>query len=289
MRGNNLFAGTPSIPDIESFDFIEQILLQEYGKPYLPGRDAFDETFNIGRSYDTSRKRLFDFILNDSTPTEHKLDAVEVFIGYYDHLTNDKNAVYHGITQESAQALAANINERMRRAGFGYQYESGRIIRIDSQLLHSEAVKPALVLLQDVGFNGASDEFITAYSHYRHGRIEDSLTTALKAFESTMKSICTRLNDMPKDHEAAGSLISRIMKLGIIPDWMEDQCSSIEQGLTAGALRIRNKLAGHGAGEQPRDVPAYMAAYQLHLTAAAMLMMVSAYKHRLKLEPDFLS
>ncbi|NJL59598.1 MAG: hypothetical protein HC887_08105 [Desulfobacteraceae bacterium] len=42
------------------------------------------------------------------------------------------------------------LNSRFKEHGVGYQYESGELIRVDSQFLHAEAVKPTLNLLGSV-------------------------------------------------------------------------------------------------------------------------------------------
>jgi hypothetical protein len=59
---------------------------------------------------------------------------------------------------EPSDAIA-DLNHRLLEHGVGYQYVSGKIIRIDSQFLHAEVVKPALALLQDKRYHGANDEF----------------------------------------------------------------------------------------------------------------------------------
>ena len=74
--------------------------------------------------------------------------------------------------------------------GVGFESTSGDIIRIDSQLIRSEIVKPALSLLAGKQFKGANDEFMKTHEHYRHGCHKECLADCLKAFESTMKSIC---------------------------------------------------------------------------------------------------
>ena len=82
------------------------------------------------------------------------------------------------------------MNVRFRENAVGYQYENCQIIRVDSQVLHADVVKPALTLLSGKGFQGPNDEFMSAHEHFRHGRIEEAITDACKAFESTMKAIC---------------------------------------------------------------------------------------------------
>lgn len=46
-----------------------------------------------------------------------------------------------------------------------------------------------MVVLSDKRYKGASQEFLAANEHYRHGRYKECLNDCLKAFESTMKII----------------------------------------------------------------------------------------------------
>ena len=64
------------------------------------------------------------------------------------------------------------LNERFRRAGVGYRFEEGRIFRVDSELIHSEVVRPAVRYLHERGFEGPRDEFLQAHAHYRAGETE---------------------------------------------------------------------------------------------------------------------
>jgi hypothetical protein len=43
------------------------------------------------------------------------------------------------------------------------------LTRVDSQLIHSEVVRPALKLLNKPPFAGVQDEFLKAHEHYRKG------------------------------------------------------------------------------------------------------------------------
>jgi len=82
------------------------------------------------------------------------------------------------------------LNQCFLENNLGYQYQNGRIIRIDSEYTHSEIVLPALQLLNEPEFKPALDEFLKGHEDYRRGRYEDAINEALKAFESTMKIIC---------------------------------------------------------------------------------------------------
>ena len=60
-----------------------------------------------------------------------------------------------GIIQ-SAEGAIEELNFRFRDAGVGFQFEAGQIIRVDSQFLHAEVVRPALALMSATGFEGSS-------------------------------------------------------------------------------------------------------------------------------------
>ena len=55
--------------------------------------------------------------------------------------------------------LIAQLNYWFRRRGVGYQYAAGQIIKVDSEFLHSEVVKPALSMLVNPMYQGVNAEF----------------------------------------------------------------------------------------------------------------------------------
>jgi hypothetical protein len=170
----------------------------------------------------------------------------------------------------------ADLNHRFLQRGVGYQYVSGKIIRYDSQFLHAEVVKPALDLLQDKLYQGANDEFLKAHEHYRKGEIKDCLADSLSALESTLKTIChkRRWTFQPKD--TAKPLLEICFKNGLISPFLQSHYSALQSTLESGVPTVRNKLGGHGQGPQVIDVPAFYAAYSLHMTASAIQFLIEA-------------
>jgi hypothetical protein len=94
-----------------------------------------------------------------------------------------------GATEDPAEGVL-ELNERFLRAGIGYQFENGEVVRVDSQYVHAEVVKDALRLLHAPGFEGANDEFLKAHRHLREGNHRDCNTAALRAMENALKVIC---------------------------------------------------------------------------------------------------
>lgn len=182
------------------------------------------------------------------------------------------------LERKHCENTIAELNYRLREHGVGYQFENGRIIRVDSQFIHSEVVKPALSLLYDIGFAGASEEFLQAHEHYRAKRYPEAIAGALKAFESTMKGICDlREWDYPEGTTAKG-LITVIFSQELIPSSLESQFSGLRTVLESGLPTIRNKQGGHGQGKDPVPIPSHLAAYALHLAASNIVMLLEAHK-----------
>jgi hypothetical protein len=195
---------------------------------------------------------------------EDWLDVVDLcFCSIYRY--KDLRPVGFGDPEKAIEEL----NIRFRQAGFGYQFEAGQIVRVDSQLLHSEVVKRTLTLLADPRFEGAQDEFFSAHAHYRAGEHEDAILDANRAFESTMKTICDIRSWDYQKARGAGDLIGIICDNGLLPRYL---IATLQSGLP----RVRNEAGGHGQGATPRETPGHVAGYALHLAAANIVLLVEA-------------
>ncbi|NOJ80219.1 STM4504/CBY_0614 family protein [Myxococcus xanthus] len=245
---------------------MNEMLCREYGRFRLSNTLAGQYSYKAACA---------EFLLNSDTA--EALDIIELSFRFlWVELT--KNNLLYQLKPETVQDLITELNERFRESCAGYQFESGIIVRIDSTHLHAEAVKPALTLLFEEKFEGADEEFRNGFEHYRHGRYKEALVDALKSFESTMKTICKRKGwDYPSGAPAK-QLINVIFEKGLIHQSLQTHFSGLRQTLEAGVPTIRNKLGGHGQGEEPVEVPGYLASYALHLTATNIVMLVEAFK-----------
>lgn len=208
---------------------------------------------------------------------EHALDLIEVaFRVLDDHLRKDR---HHWLRRSvDADGAIRELNHRFRENGVGYAYENGMIVRVDSQVLHADVVKPAFALLRTAGFSGPNTEFMAAHEHFRHGQVEAAIAEAGKAFESTMKAICEQRKwPYDKARATASDLIRVIIDKGLVPKYSDEQLQHVNKVLI-GVSTIRNKNAGHGAGAEPRDVPDHYAAYALHLAASNIVFLVECHK-----------
>lgn len=246
------------------YDGIVKILRREYGVRSLPtGRHPADEFYEL------------EFFLGGVTDPEKALDAIEVSFAVVNADARDYNFNGRQANEIADQAIA-ELNARFKENGVGYQFIDGEIIRVDSELVHTEAVKPAIRLLNTKDYAGPHEEFLSAYEHYRHGNNKDALNDCLKAFESTMKAICDKRGWTYKTTDTAKALIDVCLSNGLIPPFWQQQMASLRSLLESSIPTGRNRLSGHGQGAVPQEVPDYLTAYMLHMTASTLVFLTTA-------------
>ena len=237
--------------DLDPYEIIHKVLCREYG------------VFRLGESYDSDYEAVFNFFLR-TTEIEKAIDVIEVSLGHPE------------IRPSNIHDAIAELNYRFQEHGVGYQYESGKIIRVDSQLIHSEVVQPAMRMLSDPIYEGANAEFLSAHEHYRERRYKECLNDCLKAFESCLKAICEKRGWDYKPTDNAKRLIDIVFAQGLIPNFMQSHFSALRNTLESGVPTVRNRLSGHGQGSQEVPVPESIAGYALHLTASNILLLARA-------------
>jgi hypothetical protein len=251
---------------IEAFRAISDFLCREYG--------VFSLSLKTINSVD---EQVIDFVL--TAPDHEKvLDVVEISFRLLAFMLGTSYAWQRRVSEERFDEAIAELNARFREHGIGYQFESGEIIRVDSQLIHAQVVKPALALLTATEYAGANAEFLKAFEHYRKGDTKECLNECLKAFESTMKAICTKRKWAFKPTDAAKELIDVCLKNDLIPPLIQSHVGSVRAALESGIPTVRNRLSGHGQGAKVVDVPPHYASYMLHLTATTIQFLVESEK-----------
>jgi hypothetical protein len=178
----------------------------------------------------------------------------------------------------TADEAIEELNERFKRAGFGYRFENGMILRIDNELMHQETTVAALQLLSDPRFSGANEEFLAAHAHFRAGENKDCAVDALNALESTMKTICEIKHwDYPKGARAT-DLQKILLREGLFPEFANGSFEQLVATLKSGLPVVRNDAGAHGQGATPVDVPDYVASYALNLAGAKIRLLVEALR-----------
>lgn len=262
---NDTYLGTKN-----AYKFIVEILCREYGVFSLPT----ERKDYRGRQF---LEELANFLLQEDDH-EKVLDAIELSFRYIDRCTRNFEFLNRQKASKQADEAIEELNERFQEHGIGFQFIDGEIIRIDSQLVHSEVVKPALNLLQGLGYSGAQSEFLKAHEHYRDGNYKEALTECLKSLESVMKVICEKHGWCHAPHATSAPLLKVLFDNELIPKFWEQHFSSLRSTLESGVPTARNRLGGHGQGSNITQVPNHLVAYVLHLTASGIVFLCEAEK-----------
>lgn len=253
-------------PVLKTFREIDRVLSKEFG------------TFSL---FNSQRDDAFTGIANfflDCQDFERSLDVVQLTFQFLKFGTNNYKYSHSSLT--SVTGAITELNERFLQHGVGYAFDNdiNTIVRIDSQFLHVEAVKPALSILTAKRFRSASEEFAKAHEHYRQTRYQECIADCLKAFESVLKVICTDQHWGFDSTDTAKTLIKVCFEHGLIPSYLESEFSSLRTLLESGVPTIRNKTSGHGQGATRTVVPQHLAAYALHLTASNIVFLATCEK-----------
>ena len=245
---------------------IHKTVAREYGVYSLGGP---------GNEYERCK-----YWLIHSDSVDKVLDLIEVSFQYIDKNARNFSPLERkrrGISLTASNAIA-ELNERFCRAGVGYRFENGMILRVDSDLIHREVVQPALQFLQQSGFEGPRDEFLQAHGHYRSGDMKDAITDANNAFESTLKSICEQRGWQFERGARASDLVNLVRNKGLLPNYLDKSFDQLVATLKSGLPKLRSEEGAHGQGATPSETPYYVAAYALHLAAAKILFLAEAHK-----------
>lgn len=252
----------PAYGSRNAYEYIHKKLLKEYGR------------LSLGKYGNSAFESICNFFLQTEDIKE-AIDVIELsFRGIDKGVRSEPNRFYR--RQTSPDDAIAELNYRFKEHGVGYQYAAGKIIRIESQLIHSAVVKPTLSMLSDPMYKGANAEFLKAHEHYRKGRYKECLNECLKAFESCIKAICKKRRWKYNETDTIKRLIGIVFDEGLIPTFMQSHFSGLRSTLEAGVPTARNRQSGHGQGANIITVPESMAGYILHLTASNILFLAKA-------------
>ena len=227
-----------------------------------------------------------------STPGESSIDLIELTVTCWENSVaypDDEAYVQQLHAQklredfggrESLDETISDLNSRFRENDVPLQFVSRQLVRTDSEYLHQEATIPAFGLLHDSRFKGAEHEFMTAHEHYRHGRWDDAVSEANQAFESTMKCALDIEGTGYNKGDVAGRLVEKVLGSKMFRHLDDDQRGKLNNALAGRLPPVRN-AHDHGAGATPRSADQELAAFALHLSAANIVLIVSAL-NRLK-------
>jgi AbiJ N-terminal domain 4 len=259
-----------------TYQFIVETLRREYGVFRLT-QDTYDPTDDRYAVDELCKFFLEDKGISNTTATDKALDVIELTFRAIDRLTRSFSYLYRKNADKVADEAIDELNRRFKEHGIGYFYSDGIIGRIDSEFVHAKVVKPALLVLRQKDYENVQSEFLAAHEHYRAGKRSEAIVECYKAFESTMKIICTKRKWAFDKSKGAADLVRVCLDQGLIPPYWQTHFAGLRSVLESAIPTPRNKQAGHGAGAAPPQVPSdELVAYVLHMTAATILFLTEA-------------
>lgn len=288
-RQRKILNGT--VPDIYKYDTLPQTLREQfiyiisdalnysqYAEFYKTILDIFTREHGIPRinGYEDFSTHLFYRIRN--LDIDKVLDLIELSFNVIIEIPLPTGLVFQYPSFLSANKAVDELNFRFRENGVGYSFISGQIIRIDSEIIHENITKPTLSLLWNKKFQGANDEYLKAHKHYLEGDNGGCIYECFKSFESTIKIICTAKKWVFPNNATACTLIETCYKNKLIPEYLQNQFTSLRSLLESGIPTIRNKNSGHGVGAEPKIVDDNLTRYALNLTGSSIIFLIELSK-----------
>lgn len=247
---------------------VERILLHEYALSRLPNgnEQGIADLLNLHKPIE----RFFRI-----ATVEQCLDVVQVMLvvamEYFDRHRDLPRPLDR--SRISVAEAIAEINARFKEHGLGFQFHDGHILKITSEYVDANTMLPTLRLLREPFLAGANQEFLKAHEHFRHGRYKECINECLKAFESTMKAICTKRGWAYQQSDTAKTLIKTCIDNGLFPLFMESHITGLRTTLESGVPTARNKTSAHGQGGAVTTVSEEFATYVMNITAANLLLL----------------
>lgn len=260
--------------DREAWEVIHDTIIRELGLIKI-----VDDYY-----YDNKEGCIKFLLTNDNV--EEIIDIIELSFVIIDKLIGRRDPFAQRCNRkQKPEDAICELNHRFKENSIGYEYVDGRIIRIDRELTHTEIIKPAIKILHELEFEGASDEFMEAHKNYREGDYKSAINNAQKSFESMMKTICKKMDyKYDKDKDTAKILIKRLIDNDFIPkhlsnhfDGLRGCLNGIITSLESGLPTLRNRNSGHGQGEEIVGIPEYLAMYAINLVATNIVLLADIY------------
>lgn len=231
--------------------------------PYLHDAIAREKGMFALSEWGNPRERCVSYFTTCST--DDALDMIEYSFGEI------------GSDPESLNEAIGELNVQFREHAIGYQFSNGMIIRVDSEYVHAEVIKPALALLSETAFALANTEFLTAHRHYRESNFKDCVVAANRAFETTLKTICRERGWAFNPGDRASELVTVVRNNGLFLSYLDKGFDTYIALLKTGLPGVLNSAGGHGGDPAAPPAASYIAAYAIHVTAANIVLLVEAF------------
>jgi len=208
---------------------------------------------------------LEGFVLRGNYPP-YVFDTLEIF--------------YQENNDEIRNLFQQDFNQIMEESDLPWRMANGKIFLVDSTYIEEEILRRPSILLKEIEFAGALQEFEKSRVDLCNGDYEGAIQNANLAVESTIKGII----NVPK--AKPGVLFRKLIDSGIIPEYYEGFLKAFEENILRSVAIIRNEElgVGHGQGINTNEIPKSLAEFAVNLAGVLIKYLidqhlVSSLKH----------
>ena len=266
----DVFSGRWNWPGDHTQEFWEQVhnVLEHLYGTFKLSRNPNNQTpidDSIGFVLESEPDQFFDFL-----EAMFKANCVSRMLFRPNDLVDALNLILR--SDEVPFQLTPVVTRQKPLPNGGYSISTialPKVVRVDDNVAHTEAILPALSVLADVDYGGANDEFRKALDDYRKGDTADCVAKCGSAFESVLKVLCQKNHiGFDPNKDVGARLLDRLLPRSTL------DVATFKEPLIAVA-RMRNRLSSsHGGGSAVRVVDRHVAQYALTSTAAAIVLCV---------------
>ena len=270
--------------------FSGQLPSDQLPSVYRDNRSAYiDELYNLlcislGRTelsmgqFQYKRNELIDFI--SECHSLELLDFIELSFHCdsirhtsWNEVVRIVNDIFHN-DSISLRLTQFAWNALPRRPTQFYQFYSvknhPKLVWVEEDIVHEDAIIPALSILQKPHFLSADQEYRDALDEFRIGDYGDCLTKCNCAIESVMKVICKKSGWPYPNNPGTKRLLDIMTSKSVLDNGFKEALVLI--------ANLRNEVA-HGGGDEVRRTEKSVAQFALTLSAAAIILLVEKSEH----------
>ena len=218
-------------------------LRHEIGLERLSEKKYYDDYGN-----NDYQKELKDFFIYSMCDYRKAFSVIECLMMSLN--TESKNKV-------TCKKAIYEINYRLKEASIGYEFntDANMLIKKSDEAVYQLSIEPAFHLLSDLKFKESIDNFTKAFSDYQSGNpkdLENAVTNASKALESTIKNICKLKEYEFNEEKSLKDQVAVLKNKKFLPEKYSNYFDKITDLIIAVATP-RNKTAGHGQSDEAAD------------------------------------
>jgi hypothetical protein len=219
---------------------------------------------NLIPNVEENKTELQQFI--ETTYPSKVLDVVEIY--YYVMNQADIDLF------DKKEKVTKTVNKAFEDERISWRLSEGKFYQIDYDFFIRDVTEKTYSILKEKGFEGACDEYTQAKKDFKEHNYKSSILNSCKSMESILKTI------LDIDEGNASYLLSKLKDSRFIEDLAEEYRGGFTSQVLMAVPFLRNKLGGHGQGNDRISVSVEYAELALNLSSSIILFLLQ--KHSLE-------